>query len=517
LAGGPSVSDARSFLEGLLQRLDMAADDEQRRPPPAAGPPSEHRRMCVGLASHDDPAGVWFTLQSIRLFHPEIADRINFLVVDNHPEGLGAQHLKNLESWIPTMRYLPFRGYRGTAVRDLIFREASAEIVCCIESHVLLAPGALAAIDRYYEDDPESCDLIQGPLLSDGPSGTIATHLDPIWSEQQYGRWAIDPRIGEGGPFEIGMQDLGLFACRRQAWPGFNPRFRGYGGEEGYIQEKVRRAGGRVICHPGVGWTHHAPGNPHGMSLRGLLRNYLIGWRELGWDTTSVERHYREVFGGSGSEQPFESVLEETIEEITNPLSFFDGIFCANDDHDTGLWAQATRRHERLGIAWQVERYAAAQAPDNARLAEVLAFRAMIASARARGYEHVLILADDIVFSDDTLAVMRATTGELSRTDWDLCPLGAAPTADAPIGAPVSIDHGVPARRAAAVAVHRRAYDRILSDIPADSSKVDAWLGRWRGCNGYLSERIADGAFRAHVTSQPLAWQPRREQLAARI
>lgn len=40
------------------------------------------------------------------------------------------------------------------------------------------------------------------------------------------------------------MQGLGIFACRRDVWPGFNPRLRGFGGEEGYIHEKFRRAGG---------------------------------------------------------------------------------------------------------------------------------------------------------------------------------------------------------------------------------------------------------------------------------
>ena len=48
-------------------------------------------------------------------------------------------------------------------------------------------------------------------------------------------------------PFEITMQGLGLFACRRDAWPGFNPAFRGFGGEEGYIHEKIRQRGGETL------------------------------------------------------------------------------------------------------------------------------------------------------------------------------------------------------------------------------------------------------------------------------
>ena len=67
-----------------------------------------------------------------------------------------------------------------------------------------------------------------------------------------YGRWddngqAQDP---DAEPFDIPMQGMGLFACRRAAWPGFNPGFRGFGGEEGYIHEKFRQAGGRTLCLP---------------------------------------------------------------------------------------------------------------------------------------------------------------------------------------------------------------------------------------------------------------------------
>ena len=46
------------------------------------------------------------------------------------------------------------------------------------------------------------------------------------------------------------MQGLGLFACRGEAWPGINPRFRGFGGEEGYLHEKVRQNGAASCAIP---------------------------------------------------------------------------------------------------------------------------------------------------------------------------------------------------------------------------------------------------------------------------
>ena len=81
-----------------------------------------------------------------------------------------------------------------------------------------------------------------------------------------YSRWDTDePDLGlDGPPFEIPMQGMGAFACRREAWPGFNPRFGGFGGEEGYIHEKFRQAGGRTLCLLFPRWAHRF-GRPAGV------------------------------------------------------------------------------------------------------------------------------------------------------------------------------------------------------------------------------------------------------------
>ena len=65
-----------------------------------------------------------------------------------------------------------------------------------------------------------------------------------IWATDERGR---DP---EAEPFDVWGNGCGLFSCRRQAWLGFSEHFRGFGGEEGYIHEKFREAGRRVLCLP---------------------------------------------------------------------------------------------------------------------------------------------------------------------------------------------------------------------------------------------------------------------------
>jgi hypothetical protein len=187
----------------------------------------------------------------------------------------------------------------GTAApRDLVFREARGEAVLCCDAHVLFAPGAIARLKAYYREHPRCVDLLQGPLLYDDLH-YVATHFDPVWRDQMWGTWATDPRgeVPEGEPFEIPMQGLGVFSCRKDVWPGFNPRFRGFGGEEGYIHEKVRQAGGRCLCLPWLRWVHRfgrPAGEPYPLSVDDKFRNYLIGHAELGLDLQPVFEHFSE-------------------------------------------------------------------------------------------------------------------------------------------------------------------------------------------------------------------------------
>jgi hypothetical protein len=91
------------------------------------------------------------------------------------------------------------------------------------------------------------------------------------------------------------MQGLGVFSCRKSAWLGFHPQFRGFGGEEGYIHEKFRQAGRRCLCLPWLRWIHRF-GRPGGVQypliVEDKLRNYVLGHAELGLDLAPVVEHF---------------------------------------------------------------------------------------------------------------------------------------------------------------------------------------------------------------------------------
>ncbi|MCI5221349.1 MAG: hypothetical protein D3924_01360 [Candidatus Electrothrix sp. AR4] len=138
-----------------------------------------------------------------------------------------------------------------------------------------------------------------------------------------YGVWGHDLRGDDpaGEPFDIPMQGVGLFACRRTAWPGFNPRFYGFGADEGYIHEKFRQAGGRTLCLPFLRWLHRfnrPMGVPYPVRWKDRIHNYLLGFDELGLDTAPVREHFTELLGREKAEVIFNEVEKETAACTSN-------------------------------------------------------------------------------------------------------------------------------------------------------------------------------------------------------
>jgi hypothetical protein len=267
------------------------------------------------MATYDDYDGVYFSLQALRLYHREILDTTEFLLIDNHPDGACAAALKSLENYIPNFRYVPHNARRGTAVKDFVFEEAAGEFVLCMDSHVFVVPGALKRLVDYFDANKETSDLVQGPLVYDDLSN-ISTHFSPEWRGGMYGCWACDERgkDPEADPFEIPMQGMGLFACRRAAWPSFNAKFRGFGGEEGYIHEKFRQRGGRTLCLPFLRWVHRfnrPNGVPYPNTWEDRIRNYVIGFRELGLGTSQIEEHFATLLGPEPAKSIFQTINAE--------------------------------------------------------------------------------------------------------------------------------------------------------------------------------------------------------------
>lgn len=244
------------------------------------------------MATYDDFDGVFFSIQSLRMFHPICnTDRVEFIVLDCNPDG---EHGKCCKSFVENQvrgKYIPYTGVNTSFNKYRIVEHASGENILIIDCHVLIENNGIDKLLTYFADNPESKDLIQGPLLYDDLKN-ISTHFDPKWSGDMFGTWGTDRvKYDSGFPFEIKMQGMGLLAFRKDAWPGINNDFKGFGGEEGYISEKFRRNGGRNLCLPYLKWNHRF-GRPNGIKYRLVLEdriwNYLVGWLEITKDPNDI-------------------------------------------------------------------------------------------------------------------------------------------------------------------------------------------------------------------------------------
>lgn len=353
-------------------------------------------KLTIGMPTLDDYDGVYFTLQALRLYHADVMPQVELLVVDNNPDvrempAPGAQqkeprwtrgrvhsqmlvHLsgslygRTFEAaarggpGVPDlgkMTYVAMDSPRGTAVaKNKVFESASAPLVLCIDSHVLLWPGSIRRLIDWYDANPHFTGLTQGPLVYDGLD-TYSTHFHDEWgTDSMWGTWAsawrhhcgalLAPRPMPGGkvgffavapgmarhhhcptcgvqfpdsldwyrhedslrslgleevarnldaePFEIPACGMGAFACRKSDWLWYNANFRGFGGEEWYIHTKYRQAGRQTLCLPFLRWVHRfgRVSVPYALPWYDKARNYVIGHAELGLSLDPVRKAFVE-------------------------------------------------------------------------------------------------------------------------------------------------------------------------------------------------------------------------------
>jgi hypothetical protein len=224
-------------------------------------------------------------------------------VVNNRPDS---QHGKDTEHFVTKKvgdeaLHIGFKEYESTATREQVFRHSQSEWTVCVDSHVILYPVFFRSLKKFAEENPQSRDILHGPMILDSLR-TMHSEWKPVWRNEMYGIWYDNPLTDnpDNPPYEDWGCGLGAFACRTAAWPGFNPLFRGFGGEEGYIHDKFRRRGGHSICVPGMRWWHrfgqarteNQPERPYVATHNDKIRNYILGRLELGQPLDDVFQHF---------------------------------------------------------------------------------------------------------------------------------------------------------------------------------------------------------------------------------
>jgi len=241
-------------------------------------------RLTVGMPSFNNFTEVFFTVQALRMYHR--LEDCEILVIDN----FGDDMLKNfIEGQCKgEARYVKYTESVGTAcAKNKVFEHAQGEMVLCIDSHVFLIPGALNNI-------PVTDDLIQGPMVYNDFIN-YTWEWKPVWRGHMWGIWGDYSPKRPSAPVEIWGCGGGLMLAKKSSWLGFNPKFKGFGGEEGYIHEKYRKAGRKVWSYPNLVWMHLFDRKiPYPLNLIDRVINYIIGFRELGLDLAPVKEHFGE-------------------------------------------------------------------------------------------------------------------------------------------------------------------------------------------------------------------------------
>jgi hypothetical protein len=311
-----------------------------------------------------------------------------------------------------------------------------------------------------------------------------------------------------------------VFGCRRAAWPGFNPRLKGFGSEEGYIQEKFRRAGGRVLCLPFLRWVHRF-GRPLGSRYENAwedrIRNYLIVANELGRDGGDVVEHFRTHLGTETANR----IVAEASNELRNPFGFFDAIYCINLDDATERWRSVSAQFERAGIAGRVRRFPAIATPDNLHVGCALSHRAIVEEAQRIGLKNVLVFEDDVMLTGDALTHLATALRELDGRDWDLLYLGACrwertfPLVDGC----TSLTHAGPVTCTHAIAYRDTCFGRILEEVPADVASMRQWLEIHCGIDQYYASSISEKKLLLSpvIATQPAILPLEGEHMIARL
>ncbi|HEV2311073.1 MAG TPA: glycosyltransferase family 25 protein, partial [Acidimicrobiia bacterium] len=265
--------------------------------------------------------------------------------------------------------------------------------------------------------------------------------------------------------------------------------------------------GRRTLCLPFLRWVHRFDrpgGTQYPNQWEDRVRNYLVGWDELGLELDEILDHFSVEVGAELTER----VASRFHAAKRSPFWYFDAIYCINRDDATARWAQMQARFERLGLADRVRRFSAVETPESHHVGCALSHRRIVELANDQRLDNVLVFEDDAVFLEGTPWCLGQSLAELAELDWDALYLGGCQWGKRARRADGCEHLTIPETLTCthAVAYHHTLYDQILTDVPAREPEVAVWCGRHAGIDQYLNRLLKDR--RRYLTEPVLATQP---------
>ena len=221
---------------------------------------------------------LWFTLQG--LMHAGFNEHVEILVVDNEPSADVREVCEYFSR--PCLRYVEAGEIKGVNYpRSVGASQARGEWLLVLDSHVLMQPGSWAQIrDRIESGAYPPRALIHFGVSFGAPLVWGAYRL--TFDTNFWGTWHHLVPADAQQPYPIAATGNWAFLTRLSDWQlcgGFNEEFRGYGGDEIYLQLKYWRAGGQVLLDPLVCGSHWSGPRAYTSTPLELIVNTAIAGR----------------------------------------------------------------------------------------------------------------------------------------------------------------------------------------------------------------------------------------------
>ena len=234
--------------------------------------------VSVIIPVRGKPNELWFTLQG--LAHAGFGEASEIIVVDNEPDGDVEEVCRYYDR--PWLRYIPAGEVASVNYpRTVGAEQATGDWLLTIDSHVLLQPGTFDDLSKRIAAGsyPEGA-LVHFGISFGGPNVYGGYRL--TLEENFWGAWELLLPEGCADPYHVAASGNWALLTRRADWQrlgGFNPGFRGYGGDEIYIQLKYWRQGGQVLLDPALRGCHWSGKRGYSFDLDAFLRNVALGGR----------------------------------------------------------------------------------------------------------------------------------------------------------------------------------------------------------------------------------------------
>jgi glycosyltransferase involved in cell wall biosynthesis len=221
---------------------------------------------------------LWFTLQG--LVYAGFNEDVEVLVVDNDP----SEDVRLVCDYFsrPWLRYLEAGDVKGVNYpREVGARHARGVWLLILDSHVLLKPGTWEVLrERIQQGIYPPGSLVHFGVSFGSPHVWGAYRL--TLNQNFWGTWHHLVEPGWTQPYPIAATGNWSILTRCEDWRaigGLNPEFRGYGGDEIYLQLKYWRFGGQVLLDPALVGSHWSGPRAYRVEGLELLINTAIAGR----------------------------------------------------------------------------------------------------------------------------------------------------------------------------------------------------------------------------------------------